>query len=58
MTGPLWDRVFSFNWELEREAPLHTKSLGVGGFAVTLNDGLCPLEAELQHQDEVGLAEG
>ncbi|KAG2427147.1 hypothetical protein HXX76_012657 [Chlamydomonas incerta] len=45
VSGPLWRRVFSFNWEMERQSPLHVES--VAGGLLDKNDGLCPFEGPL-----------
>ncbi|KAG2433578.1 hypothetical protein HYH02_012510 [Chlamydomonas schloesseri] len=42
VSGPLWRRVFSFNWEKERQAPLFVES--IAGGLLDKNDGLCPFE--------------
>ncbi|KAG2485322.1 hypothetical protein HYH03_015904 [Edaphochlamys debaryana] len=41
VTGPLWDRTFTHNWEVERQAPLWS-GVSAGGLNMAF-DGLCPL---------------
>ncbi|KAG2448915.1 hypothetical protein HYH02_006263 [Chlamydomonas schloesseri] len=53
VTGPLWQRTFSYNWEIEREAPLYTSSTLFGHWALNDADGRCPLAEDLvvRYQD-------